>query len=69
MSVEDDDINVTFSHPKGPVLKFFWPCCDDVSWIPIEDFYKEVEVPSTVSTARYYSFDEKAINDVNNFFQ
>ena len=52
VSVEDDDINVTFSHPKGPVLKFFWPCCD-VSWIPIEDFYKEVEAPSTVSTARY----------------
>ena len=69
VSVEDGDINVKFLHPKRPALKFFWPCCDDICWIPTEDFHKEVEAPSTGSTARYYSFDEKVMNDVNNFFQ
>ena len=67
--VEDGDVNVTFLHPKGSALKFFWPHCDDMHWILIEDFYIEVEAPSTVSTARYYSFHEKVMNDVNNFFQ
>ena len=69
MSVEDAEVYVKFLHPKGPVLKFFWPCCDDICCIPIEYFYKEGEAPSTGSTARYYSFEEKVMIDVNNFFQ
>ena len=67
--VDDGDVNVKFLHPKGLALKFLWPRRDDICWIPTEDFYKEVESPSTGSTVRYYSFDEKVINDVNNFFQ
>ena len=68
MSVDDGDVNVTL-HLKGPVSKLFLPCHDHIHWIPIDAFYKEVEAPSTVSTARYYSFDEKVMNDVNSFFQ
>ena len=45
MLVENGDVNVKFLHPKGPALKFFWPCRDDICWIPIEDFYKEIEAP------------------------
>lgn len=65
-SVEDGDVNIKFLHPKGPVLKFFCPCHDHICWIPTKDFYKEFEAPFT---DRCYSFDEKVMNDVNNFFQ
>ena len=61
MSVEDGYVNVTFVRPTGPALKFFLPRRPDICCIPIGAFYKEVEAPSTVSTARYYSFDEKVM--------
>ena len=69
VSVENGDVNIKFLHPKGPASKFFWPRRDDICWIPIEDFYGEVDAPSTGSTWRYYSFDEKVMNDIGNFFQ
>ena len=69
MSAEDGDVNVTFLHPTGPASKFFLPRRADICWIPIDAFYKEVEATFSVSTARYYSFDEKVMNDVNSFFQ
>ena len=68
MLVEDGDANVNFLDPKGPALKFFWPSHDDICWILTEDFYKEFETPSIGSTARYYSFNEKVMNDFNNSF-
>lgn len=65
-SAEDGDASIKFLHQKGPVLKFFCPCRDHICWIPTKDFYREFEAPFT---GRCYSFDEKVMNDVNNFFQ
>ena len=29
ISIENNDVNVKFMHPKGPASNFFWPDRDD----------------------------------------
>ena len=48
-----------FLCPKGLSEKFFWPQCDDVCWIPIEDVYCEIDTPLAGSTGQFYCFDKK----------
>ena len=60
VSGENGDVNMKFVHPKRPSEKLFWPQCDDVYWIPIEDVYCEAEAASsTGNTRRFYCFDKK----------
>ena len=51
VSMEHSDVNVKFIHPKAPAKKFFWPDCEDVSWIPLNHMICRVEPPSSGSTA------------------
>ena len=62
--MEHNDVNVKFMHPKAPTKTFFWPDFEGVCWIPLNHMICGIKPPSSVSTARYYSFDEADIDQV-----
>ena len=51
VSSEHSDVNMKFLHPKGHAGKLFWPKCDYVCWILVENVYCEADVPSTCNNA------------------
>ena len=58
VSIENNDVNVKFKHPKGPALKFFCPSKDDVCWVPAEDLTCEANPPEASTTGKFYVFEE-----------
>ena len=58
VSVENNDVNVSFMHPKGPATKFFWPSRDDICWVPVENIICEVNAPEASTTGRFYIFEK-----------
>ena len=58
VSIENNDVNVKFKHPKGPALKFFCPSKDDVCWVPAEDLMCEANPPEASTTGKFYVFEE-----------
>ena len=67
MSSEHGDVN-KFFRPKGPLEKIFWPQCDDVCWILIEDVYCEIDAPSADNTGRFYRLIKKIIENIEIYF-
>ena len=51
VSMEHNDVNVKFMHPKAPAKKFFWFDHEDVCWIPMNYMICRVKPPSSGSTA------------------
>ena len=46
-SVEHNDVQVKFVHPKGPAKNFFWPAREDICSIPLQHVIKFLSCPTT----------------------
>ena len=58
VSIETNDVDVKFMHPKRPASKFFWPSRDDVCWISVENLICEVSSLEASTTGRFCVSEE-----------
>ena len=58
VSIETNDVDVKFMHPKRPASKFFWPSRDDVCWISVENLICEVSSLQASTTGRFCVSEE-----------
>ena len=58
VSIENNDVNEKFMHPKGPASIFFWSSRDEVCWVPAENLICEMNLPEASTTGWFYVFEE-----------
>ena len=63
-SMENQDLNIKFLHPKGPAVLFFWPSRDEICWIPISNVICKVQPPESSTTYRFYEFHSGDISHI-----
>ncbi|MFZ2538858.1 MAG: hypothetical protein WAX04_08140 [Oscillospiraceae bacterium] len=54
ISDEEDDLEIVFMHPHGPVQSFKWPQREDVCWVAKEHILCSIQAPTT-NTGRSYT--------------
>ena len=62
ISFENDDVLVSFMHPKVPSKNFHWPSREDVCWVPTQHILTTIHPLNMSKTGRVYqlvSSDEK----------
>ena len=64
VSMENQDLNIKFLHPKGPAVQFFWPSRDEICWIPISNVICKVQPPESSTTCRFYEFHSGDISHI-----
>ena len=60
VSMENQDLNIKFLHPKGPAVQFFWPTRDDICWIPISNVICKLSHQNPVQLAHSINFKSLA---------
>ena len=42
LSFENEDVLVSFMHPKVPSVNFYWPIREDVCWVPTQHILTKI---------------------------
>jgi hypothetical protein len=59
---DNNDAKVSFMHPHGPAMSFFWPTTEDDCWVPIVHILCQMPALLIVgSTARRYKLDSEGL--------
>lgn len=66
---ENQDILVSFMLQVGSTTSFKWPRRVDKCWVPIGHVLTVLTMPSTTSTGRQYTFEERNIIEVEKAFK
>ena len=66
VSMDNQDLNIKFLHPKGLAVQFFWPSKDDIWWIPISNVICKVQPPESSTASRFYKFHSDGISHIKN---
>ena len=54
ISFENEDVLVSFMHPKVPSRNFHWPTREDLCWVPTQHITTSINPPSISKTGRVY---------------
>ena len=64
VSMENQDLNIKFLHPKGFTVQFFWPSRDEICWIPISNVICKVQPAESCTNGRFYKFHSDDISHI-----
>lgn len=62
---EENDVNISSLHPKGPAKSFRFPARSDVLWVPLSQIMQKLELNCSTETIRQYTLAQHLQDQVD----